>query len=66
MPLFEVAILEAPTPKQIEEGASEKLVLAPTPVVAADAQGAGILAVMEHRDLEVAKDRMKVLVRPFA
>ena len=33
MPLFEVAILERPTKKEAEEGASERIVTKPTPVV---------------------------------
>jgi len=67
MPLFEVAILEKPTKKEAEEGASEKLVFGPKAVVARDNQSAAIAAVM---DGEVPKDidrsRMEVLVRPFA
>ncbi len=67
MPLFEVAILEKPTKKEAEEGASEKLVFGPRAVVARDNQSAAIAAVM---DGEVPKDidrsRMEVLVRPFA
>jgi len=66
MPLFEVAIIEVPTPKQAEDGAGERLVLAPKPVLAADAQSAGIVAVMEWGQMDVDRNRMKVLVRPFA
>lgn len=67
MALFEVAILEKPTKKDAEEGASEKLVFGPKAVVARDGQSAAIAAVM---DGEVPKNldrqRMEVLVRPFA
>lgn len=67
MPLFEVAILEKPTKKEAEEGAHEKLVFGPKAVVARDNQSAAIAAVM---DGDVPKDidrqRMEVLVRPFA
>lgn len=66
MPLFEVAIIEVPTPKMVEEGKTERLVLAPKPVLATDAQSAGIVAVMDAGALDVDKTRMKVLVRPFA
>ncbi len=66
MPLFEVAILEMPTPKQAEEGQSEKLVLGPTPVVAADPQAAGIVAAWDKTLINVNPERLKVLVRPFA
>lgn len=67
MPLYEVAILERPTAKEIEEqGAEEKLVFGPTPVVANDAQTAGIRAVMNQKgEIDVNQSRMQVLVRPF-
>jgi hypothetical protein len=66
MPLFEVAILEQPTAKDQEEGASEKLVLGPVAVVATDQQTAAISAVMDATELSVERSRMEVLVRPFA
>ena len=67
MPLFEVAILEKPTKKEAEEGTSEKLVFGPKAVVARDNQSAAIAAVMDGdvpKDLD--RQRMEVLVRPFA
>lgn len=66
MPLFEVAIIEVPTPKMAEEGKGERLVMAPKAVLASDAQAAGIVAVMDAGAMEVDKTRMKVMVRPFA
>lgn len=67
MPLFEVAILERPTPKDKEDGKSEKLVFGPKAVVAADSQSAAITAVMENPNMgDLDKSRMEVLVRPFA
>lgn len=66
MPLFEVAILERPTKKEAEDGASEKLVFGPKAVVAADAQSAAITAVMDGEKPVVDRARMQVLVRPFA
>lgn len=68
MPLFEVAILERPTKKEVEEtGSEEKLVFGPKAVVANDAQSAGIRAVMGNTEtIEVDQSRMVVLVRPFA
>ena len=43
MPLFEVAIIEKPTIKEIEElGKSERLVYGPQAVIATDAQGAAL------------------------
>jgi len=66
MPLFEVAILEKPTRKEIEEdGASEKIIMPPTPVIASDAQSAAISAVMDAGELKVDRSRMQVLIRPF-
>lgn len=66
MPLFEVAILEKPTKKEIEEGTGvEKLVYGPKAVVAVDAQSAAITAVMDDKPT-VDRSRMQVLVRPFA
>lgn len=67
MPLFEVAILEHPTKKEAEDGAIEKLVLGPEPVIAKDEQDAAIVAVLEKgAGLSFDKSRMQVLVRPFA
>ena len=64
MPLFEVAILETPTKKQSEEGKVERLVFGPKAVIARDAQGAGIAAVLDEK-IVVERSRMLVLVRPF-
>ncbi|KKN46570.1 hypothetical protein LCGC14_0671660 [marine sediment metagenome] len=68
MTLFEVAILEAPTKKQIEdEGIQERLVFGPQAIIARDAQSAGIAAVLDSpSEIKVEKSRMRVLVRPFA
>lgn len=68
MPLFEVAILEKPTKKEVEEtGSIEKLVFGPKAVVANDAQSAAINAVLGSTDLAtIDRARMQVLVRPFA
>ena len=66
MPLFEVAILEKPTKNEAEDGKSERLVFGPVAVVARDAQSAGIAAVLDAGTVEVNRDRMEVLVRPFA
>lgn len=66
MPLFEVAILEKPTKNEAEDGKSERLVFGPKAVIARDAQSAGIAAVLDADKLEVNRDRMEVLVRPFA
>jgi hypothetical protein len=68
MPLFEVAILEKPTKKDAADGKSERLVFGPKAVVAADTQSAAIAAVMDAGGSigEIDRQRMDVLVRPFA
>ena len=67
MPLYEVAILQRPTKKEAEEGASEKLVFGPKCVVARDDQSAAIEAVMDGEvPREIERSRMEVLIRPFA
>lgn len=65
MPLFEVAILERPTKKEAEEGVGEKLCFGPKAIIANDAQSAAIAAVMDEK-ITVDRQRMEVLVRPFA
>jgi len=67
--LYEVAILETPTKKEMEEGKTERLVFGPKAVIANDPQSAGIAAVLDGNNgekIEVDRARMKVLVRPFA
>lgn len=66
MPLFEVAILERPTKKEAEDGKTERLVFGPRPVIATDPQSAAIAAVLDGGTIEVDRQRMEVLVRPFA
>jgi len=67
MPLFEVAILEKPTKKEIEDGKSERIVMMPTAVIARDSQSAAVIAVMESKDLgDIDKSKMEILVRPFS
>ena len=66
MPLFEVAILERPTKTDSENGKTERLVFGPKAVVAADSQSAAIAAVLDGGTIEVDRQRMEVLVRPFA
>jgi hypothetical protein len=66
VPLFEVAILERPTKKNAEDGQTERLVFGPKPVIAADPQSAAIAAVLDGGTIEVDRQRMEVLVRPFA
>lgn len=67
MPLFDVAILQKPTKKEIEEGTGvEKLLFGPKSVIARDAQTAAIVAVTSvdaPKDIDMT--RAEVLVRPF-
>ena len=68
MPLYEVAILEVPTKKEIEEGTGEeKLVFGPKCVVSKEPQAAAIKCVLENMEgvAKIDKSRMAVLVRPF-
>jgi hypothetical protein len=68
MPLFEVAIIEKPTKKDLEDGKTERLVFGPKAVIARDMQSAAINAVMDGDALasDVDRQRIEVLVRPFA
>ena len=64
--LFEVAILEQPTPKAAEEGKLERLVFR-TEIVAADDKAASNKVLMNgsQKLAGIDPDRMIVLVRPF-
>jgi len=68
MPLFEVAIIQAQTKKEAEDGVGgEKLLFGPKFVLAKDGQTAALSAMMGKdapRDLDM--NRAQVLVRPFA
>jgi hypothetical protein len=67
--LYDVAILQTPTKKEIEDsGAEEKLVFGPVQVIARDPQAAAMRAVMANMDKirDIDQARMNVLVRPFA
>jgi hypothetical protein len=67
MPLFEVAIIKTPTKKEVEDGTgNEELILAPTPVVARDANMAAIAVVTKNPPEGFDPNRCTVLIRPFA
>lgn len=68
MPLFEVAIIEKPSKKDHEEGMRERLVFGPKFVIAKDPNAAALNAVLENTAemAKVNRDRMEVLIRPFA
>jgi hypothetical protein len=67
--IFEVVLIETPTPKDEEAGVLEKLLFGPEPVVAVDPQSAGFAFALEKageiKELDVDKARIKVLIRPF-
>lgn len=64
--LYEVALIERPTKKEVEEGKAERLILPPVPVIAPDDRSAGVQAVLAHREKIVGDlSRVEVLVRPF-
>jgi hypothetical protein len=51
MPLFEIAIIQKPTKKELDEGTGvEKLIFGPTAVMAKDGQSAAITAVEVDKD----------------
>jgi hypothetical protein len=68
MPLFEVAILQIPTKKEMEDGTGvEKLLFGPKCVIARDDQSAGIAAVTgEDAPKGLDMNRAQVIIRPFA
>jgi hypothetical protein len=65
--LYEVALIEMPTEKEMENGVMEKIILAPTSVIAKDERSAAVIAVMNNKDKITGNmDRVQVLCRPFA
>lgn len=66
MPLFEIAILQKPTKKELEEGGEEKLIYGPKFVVARDGQAAAIRSIVQEAPSGLDMSRAEVLVRPFA
>jgi hypothetical protein len=67
MPLFEVAIIQRPTKKEVDEGTGiETLLFGPSPVVARDEQSAAIAAVTgPNKPATLDMSRAEVIVRPF-
>ena len=64
MSLFEVAIIESPTPNDEDNGKPERLVFGPVPVIATNRETA-IAAALAGVNIEWAPSRATVLVRPF-
>lgn len=67
MPLFEVAIVQQPTKKEVEEGTGQEVLLfGPKAVLARDGQTAAITAVTgKDAPQGIDMSRAQVLVRPF-
>lgn len=67
MPLFEIAVISAPSKKEIEDGQTEKLIFGPKAIVAANDQAA-VFGVVQGETALAGVDfsKIKVLVRPFA
>lgn len=65
--LYEVALIQKPNKKESEEGGKEKLILAPTCIIAESDKSAGIVAVQQNADKLKGVDlsNVEVLVRPF-
>ncbi len=67
VPLYEIAILQKPTKKEIDEGTgTEQLVFGPKAVVARDEQAAVLSAIMGNGSTpNIDITRAEVLIRPF-
>ena len=65
--LYEVAMVQKPTKKELDEtNASEKLIFGPECVIAKDDRMAAVAAVAQAMDkLPVDLSNVEVLVRPF-
>lgn len=68
MNLFEIAILEVPTKKQMEdEGKKARIVVEPTCILAKDEQTALMRLAKDGKiPSDADEDRLNVLIRPFA
>lgn len=67
MPLYEIAAILMPTEKELEDGATEKMIVAPKAIIAKNEQMAGIAAARDGAiPSDVDLNRLLVLVRPFA
>lgn len=73
MPLFDVAVIQKPSKKEIEDnGATESLIIGPVSILAKDAQSAAIKVVAGYSPKATPPgnptfdlDKCEVLVRPF-
>ena len=64
--LYEVAIVEEPTPKEKEDGGMERIILAPTAVIASDSQSSiAIAATKIGTETKFDSNRIRVYSRPF-
>ena len=65
--LYEVAVLLEPTDAERDEGKLEDIVIKPTFIIAPNEQSASMQIILEaqKRFEGMAKERLKVLVRPF-
>ena len=65
--LYEVAVLLEPTDAERDEGKLEDIVIKPTFIIAPNEQRASMQIILEaqKRFEGMAKERLKVLVRPF-
>ena len=68
MPLFDIAITEAPTPERAEKGDLEKIIVPPKTIVAKDKNAAALKAITENATVieRADADRVQVHIRPFA
>ncbi len=67
MPLFEVAVLTAPSKKEIEDGATEKLIYFSAPPICARNEQSAVLGVAMSDAMKGADlNKITIIVRPFA
>ncbi len=67
MPLFDIAVISAPSKKEIEDGVTEKLLFGPKSICAATEQAAVFGIVQGEPSLNgIDFSKIKVLIRPFA
>lgn len=63
--LYLVALIRQPSKKEADEGKTEELVMAPTPILAPNEQSAAVQAVIKNKDTLGDMTNVQVIARPF-
>ena len=63
--VFETLIIEEPSKKEQEKGKLETIIAGPTILVAEDAEAAKVSALLNLKNFDGDKAKIRVLVRPF-